>query len=141
MNALPWPQRPEALLSAARMAAERLRVVREETGAVCGEGLDKCERWLAGETVEPAELAWYLDADEEQNPWLRESLFKDDPETLRALVFVTMVIGYVAHFVYVQVAGQVQMPESIAEAGEGIVPDLVAYGAPFGLTMNLCRGS
>lgn len=141
MNGLPWPQRPEELLSAARRAAACLRVVRHETGAVCSEGLDKCERWLAGEDAGPAELAWYVDADEEQNPWMRESLFKDDPEALRALVFVTMVIGYVAHFAHVQVVGLDQMSEPIAEAGEWIVPDLVAHGAPFGLTMTLHRGS
>ncbi|OWQ48862.1 hypothetical protein CDL60_02945 [Roseateles noduli] len=82
-------------------------------------------------------MAWYVDADDAQNPWMRESLFKDDPEMLDALVFITMVIGYVSHFAYVQVSRRDQMSESIAEAGEEIVPDLEAYGAPFGLKMTI----
>ncbi|WP_288410549.1 Imm6 family immunity protein [uncultured Herbaspirillum sp.] len=123
------------LLDAADIANEVNIQRHPETFDVCRNAIKKCRDWVKEGGVSPTELAHYIDAECSENPWMEESLFKDDPEGLDALIFVTMVIAHVAHFAYIGNKQQSRMSESIAEAGVSLIDSLIEYGRKYGLVV------
>ena len=125
---MPLPRRIGVLLSCADIANRSIMLSHPKTFEVCKEAIQKCRDWLEGQNITPEALAMYLDADEAENPWMQESQFRNDTDGLNALVLITMVIGYVAHFAYLHVGKAEKMSEIIAEAGESILVPIVDYG-------------
>lgn len=104
-----------------------------ETFDVCKQAIQRCRDWLSHKPVNPEDLAAYIDADEAANPWMQESVFRTDPEGLNALVFMVMVVGFVAHLAYLRAGTPERMSEAIAEADENILESIADYGKAYGL--------
>lgn len=125
--------RVAVLLSAADAANKTIMASHPKTFDVCRQALKKCRDWLNTEDITPEALAEYLDADEAANPWMQESVFRNDPDGLNALVFITMVVGHVAHYAYLRADKTERMSEVIAEADENILGPMIDYGKKYGL--------
>ena len=121
------------LLLAADVANKTVMVRHPKTFDVCRQAIQKCRDWLSTENITPEVLAEYIDADEEANPWMQESVFRGDPDGLHALVFITLVVGHVAHNAYLHAGNANGMSEAIAEAGENILGPMGDYGKKYGL--------
>ncbi|WP_244138187.1 Imm6 family immunity protein [Burkholderia vietnamiensis] len=134
LMAMPWEKRVLSLLAMANRANETIKTSHPESFKVCERALVSCKDWLDGKPITPESLAFYLDADETENPWMQESIFRGDPVGLNALVFITMIIGHVAHIAYVNSGKSKYMSEIISEAGSNILEAIVEYGAPYGLS-------
>ncbi|ALU87649.1 hypothetical protein Hrubri_0422 [Herbaspirillum rubrisubalbicans M1] len=124
------------LLNAAATANDVYMHSHPKTFSICKDALKRCRDWVRGELVSPAELANYIDAECSENPWMEESLFDDDSEGLKALIFVTMVIAHVAHFAYIGNGQESRMSESISEAGISLIDALIEYGKRYGLVVS-----
>ncbi len=121
------------LLKAATTAGESIENSHPETFKVCKEALEKCRIWVDTKHVAPQSLSTYIDADETTNPLMQESIFRNDPDGLNALIFLTLVVGHIAHYAYLHANQPERMSEAIAEAGENIRELLVDYGKKYGL--------
>jgi hypothetical protein len=121
------------LLFAADVANRTIMVDYPKSFDVCRQAIQKCKEWLNTEDITPEALAEYIDADETTNPWMQESVFRSDPDGLNALVFITMVVGHVAHYAYLRAGKAERMSETIAEADENILGPMVDYGKKYGL--------
>lgn len=121
------------LLETANIANKKNMLTHPETFNVCEKALNQCRSWLRGEAISPDELARYIDAESSENPWMQESVFRNDLEGLDALIFVTMVIAHVAHFAYLANQQERRMSEAVSEAGLSLVDSLMEYGKNYGL--------
>lgn len=130
---MPIITRMAVLLSAAGVANKMIMVSHPKTFEVCKQAIQKCEDWLNTGNITPEALAAYIDADEAANPWMQESAFRSDPDGLNALVFITMVVGHVAHFAYLSMGKAERMSEVVAEADENVLEPIVDYGKKYGL--------
>jgi hypothetical protein len=124
---MPWSKRVSKLLLGAEVANTFFGSRYPETNAVCTEALGLCWDWLGDRNLPPEALARYLDADELDNPWMSEAIFRNDLQGLNALIFITLVIGHVAYLAYMQ-AGKAQlMSEIVQEAGDQIIDQILLY--------------
>lgn len=131
---MPWEKRVLSLLAMANRANETIKVSHPESFKVCERALVVCKDWLGGKRITPESLAFYLDADETENPWMQESIFSGNLAGLNALVFMTMVIGHVAHLAYVNSGKSKYMSDIVSEAGSNILESIAEYGASYGLS-------
>ena len=125
---MPQEKRAGVLLTLADRANGTLLRKNSQTFRVCDQAIRQCRAWLDGKHVSAHALAEYLDAEEGENPWMQESVFSGDAEGLHALVFVTMIIGHIAHLAYLKVDESGRMSEVIAEAGENLLEHIAEYG-------------
>lgn len=66
-------------------------------------------------------------------------MFERNSSGLQSLIFITMVVGYVAHFSYLLAGNAEQMSEAITEAGDNILESIVKYGEKYGLNELILR--
>jgi len=130
---MPMLDRVDVLLSAANVANKTLMAGYPNTYEVCSQAIQKCREWSNGGDIAPETLAEYLDADESDNPWMRESLFGANAEGLNALVFITMIVGHVAYLAYTRSGKADCMSQVICEADESILEYISDYGREYGL--------
>lgn len=130
---MPLSNRIDLLLRTADIANEVNRVSHPNTFYACRQAIQKCRDWLEEKGIAPEALAEYVDADGDANPWMQESIFERNSSGLQSLIFITMVLGHVAHFSYLRAGNAEKMSEAVAEAGENILEFLVEYGEKYGL--------
>ncbi len=124
-----WSRRISIFLLAAEQANQTIKSNYPETYEVCQKAIEQCWEWFGNRITQPKTLAYYLDANDTDNIWLQESLFERDPDGLNVLIFITMIIGHVAHLAYFQAGETKFMSEIIAEAGENIIESIIDYGS------------
>ncbi|QJQ00180.1 Imm6 family immunity protein [Herbaspirillum rubrisubalbicans] len=130
---IPLSNRLDALLRAADIANEVNRVSHPNTFCACRQAIQKCRDWLDKKEISPEALAEYVDADGDANPWMQESIFKPNSSGLQSLIFITMVVGHVAHFSYLRVGDSEKMSEAVTEAGDNVLKSIAEYGEKYGL--------
>ena len=130
---MPLSNRIDLLLRTADIANEVNMVSHPNTFYACRQAIQKCRDWLEEKGIAPEALAEYVDADGDANPWMQESIFERNSSGLQSLIFITMVLGHVAHFSYLRAGNAEKMSEAVAEAGENILEFLVEYGEKYGL--------
>ena len=130
---MPLSNRIDLLLRTADIANEVNRVSHPNTFYACRQAIQKCRDLLEEKGIAPEALAEYVDADGDANPWMQESIFERNSSGLQSLIFITMVLGHVAHFSYLRAGNAEKMSEAVAEAGENILEFLVEYGEKYGL--------
>ncbi|WP_081068400.1 Imm6 family immunity protein [Burkholderia stagnalis] len=121
------------MLAIANCANETIKAAHSESFEACRHALAACKDWLDGKPITPESLAFYLDADEIENPWMQEAIFRGDPVGFNALVFVMVVISHAVHLAYVKSGKLKYMSEIIFEAGSRIFWPIAECGAPYGL--------
>lgn len=130
---MPLQSRIDLLLRTADIANEVNMLGHPNTFYACRQAIQKCRDWLDAKGIAPEALAEYVDADGEANPWMQESVFQRNSSGLQSLIFITMVVGHVAHFSYLHSGHAEKMSEAVAEAGENILESIVEYGEEYGL--------
>jgi len=130
---MPLQDRIDLLLRTADIANEVNMVGHPNTFHACKQAIQKCRDWLDAKGIAPETLAEYVDADGDANPWMQESLFEPNSSGLQSLIFITMVVGHVAHFSYLRAGNAEKMSEAVTEAGDNILESLVEYGGKYGL--------
>jgi len=136
---MPLSNRIDVLLRTADIANKVNMVSHPNTFYACRQAIQKCRDWLDAKDIPPDALAEYVDADDEANPWMQESVFKRNSIGLQSLIFIIMVVGHVAHFSYLRAGKAEKMSEAVTEAGDNILESIAEYGEKYGLNELIQR--
>ena len=117
----------EYFITAAKLACQQLSDT-TDTYNECNNALDKCSLWLNGKGVEPQEISHYLDAPDSEIPYMDEDQFAEDSDEQCSLIFITMIVGYIANRAYIASNRESDMSEIICEADESLITDIIEYG-------------
>lgn len=131
-KSFPWGKKASILLLAAEVANNSIKA-EARTYVVCKKAIDLCWQWISESDVEPSALAFYLDASDQENPYMSETVFADSEPNKQALIFITMVVGYCANRAYKRSGRSAEMSETICEAGDSIEDALLDWGCSYGI--------
>lgn len=124
--AMPWAKKASIFL----MYSEKACLFFDDypnTQRVCREAILACWGVLSNENIDPVVLSSFVDGNEGVNPYLQESIFLEGSNQKNALIYIVMVLGYFANYLYKLKEREDEMSENACEANDDILCYLIEW--------------